>query len=118
MSRMESLYKISKKMLKTLNKDYISVDERMDIINKVNNLLGERGLIIEVLNPPYTPKEEVIGLQVVELDKLIRERMDELHKTIQMDLKQLKQQKDSNKRYINPYKDMKTVDGMYLDNKL
>ncbi|HZW69123.1 MAG TPA: hypothetical protein VFF20_11075 [Pseudogracilibacillus sp.] len=118
MEAMKSLYETTKQILDTVNKDHFTVDERTVVIEKINDLLEKREVILEKIKAPYSKEEEVIGGEVVKLDKLISEKMDFIYKTIQQDLKQLKHQKDSNKTYINPYKDMNTVDGMYLDNKL
>lgn len=118
MNRMESLYKTSKEILDILNKEQFTSDERTVVITLINNLLEQRATILEQLKPPYSEAEEAIGVQIVEMDKVIRKKMDRIYQEIQNDLKQLKQQKNSNRTYINPYKDMKIVDGMYLDNKL
>lgn len=118
MNRLDSLYKVTEQILTVLTKQYSTVDERTEIISQVNELLEERGTILQQLKPPYTEEEEATGLEVVSMDKVIQEKMDHIFQLIQDDLKQLKQQKNRNKTYINPYKDMKIVDGMYLDNKL
>lgn len=118
MEHMKSLYETTKQILDTVNKDHYTVDERTIVISKVNNLLEKRELVLEKIKPPFTKEEEVIGGEIVKMDKQISEKMGLIYEAIQQDLKQFKQQKDSNKTYINPYKDMSTVDGMYLDDKL
>lgn len=118
MNRMDSLYKTTKDMLEVLTENYTTVDERTTVISKINNLLEKRSVILKEITPPYSEKEESIGKEIIKMDRTIREKMDHIYKLIQTDLRKLKQKKDTNKTYINPYKDMKTVDGMYLDNKL
>lgn len=118
MNRLDSLYNTTKQILHTLNKDHATIDERTEVISKINKLLEQRGTILEQIRAPYTEAEELVGKEIIKMDEKIREKMELIYKEIQDDLRKLKQKKDSNKTYINPYKGMKTVDGMYLDNKL
>lgn len=118
MGRMDSLYKTTVQLVQVLTKEYKTVDQRTEIISKVNKLIERREEILQEIHPPYTKEEEIIGTKVVQLDKQISEKMDLLYREIQDDLKQLRKKKNTNKTYINPYQNMSTVDGMYLDNKL
>jgi|SRR5699024_6450499 len=118
MEQMNSLYNITKQILVTLNQQCSTIDERTTMIDKVNELLEQRGKILETLTPPYSKKETTTGVKIINMDNMIKERMDCVYGTIRDDLKQLKYKKDSDLTYINPYKNMKTVDGMYVDNKL
>ena len=118
MEHMKSLYETTKQILDTVNKEYYTVDERAIIITRVNELLEKREVILKKIKAPYSKEEEAIGGEVVKMDRQISAKMELIYEAIQQDLKKLKQQKNSNKTYINPYKDMKTVDGMYLDDKL
>lgn len=118
MNRMELLYDTTKQMVEELQKEYSDVDTRTEIISNINTLLEKRDAMLEKLTPPYTEEEEAIGKKIIEMDVIIKEKMDHIYKAVQDDLKHLKNKKDSNKAYLNPYKGMKTVDGMYLDNKL
>lgn len=118
MNRLDSLYNTTNEIIKTLNKTYTDVDDRTKIISEVNELLEQRDVILEGIKPPYTEEEESVGKEVVMMDLKIKEKMEDLYKSVQTDLRKLKQKKDSNKRYMNPYQGMKTVDGMYMDDKL
>lgn len=118
MSRLNDLLEVTEKIASLLETKYETNDERIVIIDRLNELLEERGKLIESIVPPYTEEEKEIGKRVIAHDKKIQESMENLYETIREDLKHLKQKKDSNKTYINPYGKMGTVDGMYLDNKL
>lgn len=118
MGRMDDLYIVTNELLNLLKKENSNAEERTNVITKVNELLERRGEIIQKIKPPYSDEEEQIGIKIIELDKEIRAKMDSIYNAIQHDLKQLKQKRDSNITYMNPYKNMKTVDGMYLDDKL
>jgi len=118
MNRLDELYETTKQILGSLDADYDKFDKREEIIAKLNELLEKRATIIKQIAPPYSVEEESIGKKIVTMDSQIKTKMEHLFTTVQADLKQLKQQKESNISYMNPYKNMKTVDGMYLDNKL
>ena len=118
MGRLERLYRTTERIVEVLNTPYKTSEERTEIVTKVNELIEERGSIVKEIKPPYTDKEEKIGEQIIELDQQIKVKMDQLFKEIQEDLKKLKKKKDSNITYMNPYKNVNTVDGMYLDHKL
>src|SRR5690625_2152127 len=118
MARMDQLFNLTNQLLEVLKSTRGKDNDRADILEEVNNLLVEREALLRQIKPPYTEEEEKIGLNIIKLDKTIKERMENLYREIQQDLKQIKQKRDTNITYINPYKNMKTVDGMYCDNKL
>lgn len=118
MDRMNQLYTITEKILTTLKGDFQTNDERMKVIGEVNGLLEDREEVLKTILPPYTDNEKVIGRKIVDLDQEIQEKMEVLYLTVRDDLKYLKQKKDSNLSYMNPYGKMETIDGMYMDNKL
>jgi len=90
---------------------------RTYLIEKVNELLDQREASIKELSPPYSAEELQIGQEMIQLDKVIHERLDELLGEIQKDIKKFKERKSQSESYINPYGKIKTTDGMYLDSK-
>src|SRR5690625_2163253 len=104
MGRMDDLYIVTNELLNLLKKENSNAEERTNVITKVNELLERRGKIIQKIKPPYSDEEEQIGIKIIELDKEIRAKMDSIYNAIQHDLKQLKQKRDSNITYMNPYK--------------
>lgn len=118
MGRLQDLLAVTEKIDRLLDTTYKSNEERMKIIEELNELLEKRGTILKTIVAPYTEEETTLGKQVIELDQSIQAKMEILYDSIRADLKHLKQKKDSNKTYMNPYGKMETIDGMYLDNKL
>src|SRR5699024_12167111 len=76
MEQMNSLYNITKQILVTLNQQCSTIDERTTMIDKVNELLEQRGKILETLTPPYSKKETTTGVKIINMDNMIKERID------------------------------------------
>lgn len=91
--------------------------DRTELIELLNRLLDEREALLQNLSGPYADEEKEIGKKLLVVEERVTERMQALFGNVKRDLQQLKQQKKSNKSYINPYGNMKTTDGVYLDSK-
>src|SRR5690625_609161 len=111
MTRMESLYDMTEQILLHVNKKYKTKDERSQIIADVNELLEKREQLIKKIHSPYTEKEKKLGYKVVKLDEQIKHKMEQHLAEIQRDLINVKHKKNSEMSYINPYKNIETVDG-------
>lgn len=118
MERMEELYSKTKEILSLLHKVDNRDTDRDMIITEINQLLEQRSRILKEIVPPYSDEEMAIGKSVTVLDEEIEANMLALFNRVREDYKQVKKKKDLGASYINPYGNMKTVDGMYLDNKL
>lgn len=118
MKRVEALYTLTKEMLELLDKPCESFEARDRLIESIDAMLNKRETLVQQVQPPYTEEEVQLGKQIVEMDRIIKEKMHHVLGSIEGDLRRLKQKKDSDKTYINPYKNLETVDGMYVDNKL
>ncbi|MEN2768741.1 flagellar protein FliT [Ornithinibacillus xuwenensis] len=116
MNRVEPIYAITMRIQELLD-DKISSNHRQEVLDEINQLLIQRGTYMEEISEPYTSEELNLGKQIVTLNKSIQEKMDKLFKTLKIEMKQLKQQKNSNRKYINPYENVQTVDGMFMDKK-
>jgi len=92
-------------------------NNREDLIESINRLIEQREQYIQQVIPPYTENEKVTGQAIVKLNERISEAMTQLQKDIQLEIKQMKKTKQSSESYINPYKNIRMVDGMYLDQK-
>ncbi|MEK4228446.1 flagellar protein FliT [Solibacillus sp. FSL H8-0538] len=88
--------------IETIN---IMLDEREGIIY----MLREEGFLVDTTNRAHTT--------LVELDKGIRERLSKVMDAVKHDMKDLQNQKKNEKQYMNPYSDVRVMDGMYYDKK-
>ena len=116
MNRLDQVYHVTKKIEKMLNQS-ITNKNREDIIEKVTVLIEERGRRMEDLTPPFSEQEKLLGKKVVVLNEQIEKEMETLFETLKQDMRQVNKQKESSRTYINPYGNIKSTDGMYLDSK-
>lgn len=112
------LYNITEEIFNILQKDLSEDEDRTEKINYVNTLLEKRQEYIQKLNPPYSDKQLQLGKQIMKMELEIKKDMHQIYKELRTKIIKMKEQKDSNRTYINPYKNMGTVDGMYVDDKL
>ncbi len=115
MNHLEELYEVTIGIVRVLeNKED---NNREQTIQKIDQFISKRDAIIEKIKGPYTEEEEKIGRKVVQLNELIKVKMNELYSDVKEDMKRVKKQKELNRSYINPYGPMKTTDGLYMDRK-
>lgn len=116
MDRLKVLFEITKELEDVLNQPITSKNREL-IIEQVNHLIEERGQLMESVNPPFTEEEKMMGKKLVIMNDTIQSKMTEVLNVLKVEMKQLKKQKKSNQNYVNPYKDVRLTDGMYMDSK-
>lgn len=116
MGRLDRLYHVTKEIDKILNQS-ITTKNREDIITAVTGLIEERGQMMEDLDPPFSPQEKLLGKKIVGLNEQIEKEMETLFEALKQDIRQVNKQKEFNRSYLNPYGNIKSTDGMYLDSK-
>lgn len=94
-------------------------EQRDAYIEKTNNLLDERGIIIGKMQHDgfQVDMRQKSHAMLVELDKGIRERLNSTMKVIKKDLKELQYSKKHEQQYMNPYANVQVMDGRYYDKK-
>lgn len=115
MDLLQDLYDITVEMLHVLQA--IDETERDKTIEKIDQLILQRDQMIKKLQAPYTDEEIETGQKVIQLNEQIKQKMGLLYENIKDDMKQVKQKKELNRSYINPYGSIQTTDGMYVDRK-
>ena len=118
MEQTKQLLQISAKLYQHLT-NLPKEEERDAHIEKIHSLLDERGLLIEEItrNGFQIDPSEKSHQMLIELDKGIRERLNNVMKVIQTDLKDLQNAKKNEKQYLNPYASVQVMDGRYYDKK-
>ncbi|NBJ69605.1 MULTISPECIES: flagellar protein FliT [Clostridia] len=116
MNRLVTLYNITQELYDLLQQETDS-KEREALIAKVNNLMEERGKQMDLLFPPYSEAEKATAQEVIRLNQLIEPCMHSLFDALKLEMKQVKKQKQSNRKYANPYETIQARDGMFLDRK-
>jgi flagellar protein FliT len=118
MANLQLLLQISAKLYQHLTqipKD----DSREAYIETIHELLDERNELMTVLknNNFIFNAEDKTHQMLLELDKGIRNRLENVQAVIQNDLKSLQNSKKNEKQYMNPYASVQVMDGRYYDKK-
>lgn len=116
MAKLDTIYDVTNKIEHILNQS-ITTQNRESIISEVTTLIEERGRMMEELTPPFSEQEKLLGKKVVALNVQIEKKMELMFESLKQDIRKMNKQKESNRSYINPYGDIKSTDGMYLDSK-
>lgn len=114
----QQLLQVSAKLYQHL--DHLPKSEdRDEYIEKVHLLLDERNtIVIELQNQQFVfDAENKIHRMAVELDKGIKERLNNVLVSIQEDLKTFQNAKKNEMQYVNPYASVQVMDGRYYDKK-
>lgn len=116
--QLQQLLQLSAKLYEHLN-NVPNGEERESYIEKINVLLDERGVIIEALAEAgfkYDPSQKMHST-LAELDKGINARLNKVLVNVKNDLKNLQKSKKNESQYMNPYAQVRTMDGTYYDKK-
>ncbi|WP_430790973.1 flagellar protein FliT [Virgibacillus flavescens] len=116
MGRLELLVEITTELELVLNSS-VDSKNREPIIEQINSLIERRGSLLDEVKPPFTEEEKVLGKKLVVMNETIQIKMNKVLSSLKVEMKQLKTQKKSNLNYVNPYKDVRSMDGMYVDSK-
>jgi len=116
MGRLDPVYDVTNKIAEILNQN-ITAKNRESVIEEVTKLIEKRGRMMEELTPPFQEQEKLMGKKIVELNQEIERKMETLFESLKHDIRKVNKQKESNRSYINPYGNIKSTDGMYLDSK-
>ncbi|MCM3389775.1 flagellar protein FliT [Ureibacillus chungkukjangi] len=118
MDNTQKLLQISAKLLKHLS-EIPKGEERSDYIDEINFMLDERGALIEKLSQEgfVMDANNKIHDTLAQLDKGIRERLDDVMSLVKQGMKDLQNSKKNEKQYMNPYSSVQVMDGMYYDKK-
>lgn len=116
MNRAQPIYDITHQIWDLLNQE-ITAKSRESILEELNSLILKRGAYLESLVSPYTEEEKQLGAELVKVNDKIQVRMQVLFSDLKHEMKQVKKQKKSNQSYMNPYKNVHVIDGMFMDKK-
>lgn len=92
-------------------------NEREVLIEEVNRLMDERENVMKQLQPPYNKEEMVLGQDILKMNEQIEHALNKLFTELKRDMSLVKKRKATTKKYMNPYGDLPTAEGVYLDFK-
>lgn len=116
MKSLVALYEVTKQLRDVLAKPIVAKN-RDTVIEEINRLIEHRGNMMKDIQPPFSEKDQEIGREIVSLNVQIEEKMEFLFEEVKQDMRQVNKQKESNRSYVNPYRNMTSTDGMYHDSK-
>lgn len=106
---------ITKKLDEVVHQQ-VTEKNREAVIGEVEDLLEKRASMLENLPEP-SQEEKPLVKEVLQLDLKINQKLEFLFDGLKGDMRNMKKQKSSKQRYINPYQSVSGYDGMYLDHK-
>ncbi|GEN54424.1 flagellar protein FliT [Halobacillus faecis] len=89
---------------------------RASIVEQVEGLLDQRETMLRDLTQPVD-EEKVMVQEVLQRDLRINQKLEFLFSGLKRDMRNMKKQKSSKQRYINPYQSVSGYDGTYVDHK-
>lgn len=115
MSNVAQLYDVTKELLDHLNLP-LPKDDREQYIERVDSLLAKRQQLIAACQSAEPASYETKQAQaIIEWNKVIAQKLQSYLNVIKVDMKKLKQQKQTGMKYENPYDAQ--PDGYFIDKK-
>src|SRR5690625_4308103 len=111
-NELKKINQLTHELLELCNKKHL-MKNRAQFIEKMNEIIEQRENYNQTLAPPYTDEEIEIGQQVVKMNELITKHMLQVQKALKKEMQQMNKSKQSTQSYVNPYKDVRTIDGMF-----
>lgn len=114
MTSVRECYNLTKELQQVLQT--VTTENRDEVIEKIEVLLGKRDSILDQLKPPFTDEEKKLGKEMINMNVEINTKLNVLKSTIQRDINGLSKKKSSVKKYTNPYESV-NFDGMFYDKR-
>ncbi|MYL54013.1 hypothetical protein GLW08_11760 [Pontibacillus yanchengensis] len=116
MSQVQELHELTSALYKLVH-ETPSSEERTEHIEKLNDLFDKREAYMENLERPTSDEEKALGKEILEMDRVIQDKVNHQMKDLKREMARLKKTKTSNQKYTNPYQQLSNYDGMFLDKK-
>ncbi|MGG3451997.1 hypothetical protein [Domibacillus aminovorans] len=113
MTPVHDCHKMTRRLLDLLE----AVESNRDSqIEETEGLLDQRAAILPSIKPPFTAEEQVLGREIIQMNKEIEARLNRLNNAVKDDLKEVSMKKQSMNKYSNPYEALQT-DGVFYDKR-
>lgn len=116
MNRVQALYDTTAQ-LDTLVNQPVTAENREEVVQSLTALLEVRSGQLEELKPPFTTEENLLGKELLPMNERISKQVQNIFDQLKTDIRTINKQKQSGKKYINPYASMHTLDGRFLDKR-
>ncbi|KAB8132338.1 hypothetical protein F9U64_12610 [Gracilibacillus oryzae] len=108
---------ITNKLLQVVDQPVNSDESREEIIKNIDILLEKRQELIPFIKSPFEEEEISLGKDCLALDQKLEPKLQKLLGNIKTKMRVNKKQTRSTKQYLNPYQQLSTHDGMFLDSR-
>ncbi|SIS43039.1 hypothetical protein [Salimicrobium flavidum] len=95
----------------------VTTQNRSAIMENVESLVEERGELLRELKSPETEEEMAILTEVRSKDGSMQRRLEFLFNELKAEMRNNKKQRKGKQSYTNPYANVATMDGTYVDSK-
>jgi len=109
--------KIVTEKLQVLVEQPVTVKNRDQQLEQIEELLDQRADLIKKISPPFSEDEMKLGASITERDKEIQLKLNHHFLTLKNELRDVKKHKGSTQKYLNPYRSVASNDGSYWDKK-
>ncbi|AOL35775.1 flagellar protein FliT [Geobacillus sp. BMUD] len=92
-------------------------EEREARLVQVDELLRRREEWLRELRPPYSEEEQRLGREIVAWNREIEARLRQVRDEIGSDLRITEAKRQANARYVHPYEQPLSFDGMFYDKR-
>ncbi len=92
-------------------------EEREARLVQVDELLRRREEWLRELRPPYSEEEQQLGREIVAWNREIEARLRQVRDEIGSDLRITEAKRQANARYVHPYEQPLSFDGMFYDKR-
>ncbi|MDF9298128.1 flagellar protein FliT [Geobacillus stearothermophilus] len=92
-------------------------EEREARLVQVDELLRRREEWLRELRPPYSEEEQRLGREIIAWNEEIERRLHRVGDEIRNDLRMAGAKRQANARYVHPYEQPLSIDGMFYDKK-
>lgn len=116
MGVVRDVWLVTKELLETVTAPWSS-EEREERLKAVEELLRRRGELLGALRPPYSEEERALGRDIVAWNRDIEERLKAVQDEIRRDLRAAEAKRRANARYVHPYEQPLSLDGMFYDKR-
>lgn len=116
MKKLDELNRVTQKLAQLLEQP-VTVKNRDQMLNEINQFLDQRENLLKDIKPPYSETDAKTAQSIMEKDKEIQLKLDHLFLELKSELRDVKRQKSSSEKYLDPYRHVASNDGTYWDKK-
>ncbi|MGM8215210.1 hypothetical protein ACLIA0_06485 [Bacillaceae bacterium W0354] len=113
--QLKELYTLTKEtMLKFENE---TEQNRETLIVDFEQFIEQRGKLLQDVQGPYTDEEIKLGQELIQMDQKIKTYVDSFLLEFKSEINSLEKKRQSNKKYVNPYANVLSNNGSFIDKK-